>query len=288
MKTKVKYISFPLCVLVLDVILKDLAAAAQSILYYWTYIRSKEITACCPNLGDLKVRPSDLDDCIKTMSTDRAKYEEAIKIVSVSITENIPVHSIAGVKEGYKKVCGIISTFVEQTGAQPYCRISKEVLLKVSRGQFDNELFRILCAVKAIIGSRKPAMRITYDRIRFAMYGYKSKDAFANAQIKDKRVSEITDKMLRLRVRKLSAMKFFLTFTYNRKAVYYSTRFRSKKDIVNWLVEKKINKRKSELGIEDDTGSLFVKNSVEEVEEGYREILCAPDSKEQLRIMYSF
>jgi hypothetical protein len=287
------YIAFPLCVLALELVLKEMKLVAQSILYYWIYIKSGEITECCPNLCHLLKMPSDLDAIIKNKSNDRAAYEEAIKIVSVSIKEGIPVSSIEEVKKRYFLVESFISFFVKHTNAQPYCRISKDLLIQQSRGNFNDDLFRILCAVKAIIGSKKPAMRITYDRICYAMYGYKSKDAYDtiflnNEKLCDRRIETMTRRMLRSRIKKLTAMKFFMTFTYNHKAVYYSTRFSTKKDLVNWLMNKKVYQKKCELGIDDSAGSLFVKNSVEEIEEAYKSILSAPDSKEQLRIMFSF
>ncbi|MDP4176314.1 MAG: hypothetical protein Q8933_20200 [Bacteroidota bacterium] len=293
MKTKVKYFTFPLCVLALELALKEMKLVAQSILYYWIYKRSSEITECCPNLCHLPQMPRDLDAIIKNKDDDRIAYEEAIKIVSASITEDIPVTSIEDVKKQFCLVDSLINFFVKHTNSQPYCRISRDLLLQMSRGNFDGDLFRILCAVKAIIGSKKPAMRITYDRICYAMYGYKSKDAYdiislSDDKLCDRRVETMTRRMLRSRIKKLTAMKFFVTFTYNRKAVYYSTRFNMKKDLVNWLMNKKVYQRKCELGIDDSAGSLFVKNSIEEVEEGYRSIIGAPDSKEQLKIMFSF
>jgi len=170
---------------------------------------------------------------------------------------SIIVSEIQSTKERFSNVTNFIQEYEYKYGKDAYCRIGKNLLFETRDGKFQYKSFTVLCAIQSIIGKRKPFIRITKDRIRYRMWGYKSKD-IAQMEMNGEQ-SLLTDRQLKRIIDFLHAKKLFSKFTYARRQTFYSTRL-AYEELVTAVSNQKIYLAKKKSGIEDDKATEDIKS----------------------------
>lgn len=131
--------------------------------------------------------------------------------------------SLGGIEHNIKrheKVSKHINYFTAKYGKDSYTAIGKNLAFDCRDKGFNFDHFKLLCAINSILGRKKKFARITYDRILYAMNGYRSKTIYEKEQPKIKLLSS---KQLRSRIEFLHAKKLFSKFTYRNRQIFYST-----------------------------------------------------------------
>ncbi len=113
-------------------------------------------------------------------------------------------------------------------GKDSYCRIGKGLCFETSEGKFPYRQFAVLCAIQSILGKKAKFKRITKDRIRFAMHGYKSKQV-ALTELKGTE-KLLSDRQLGTVIDTLHSKGFFSRFTYANRQTFYSTYYKENID----------------------------------------------------------
>jgi len=143
----------------------------------------------------------------------------------------------------YEAVSEYIDEFEIQFGNDMWTRIGVDITWDTLKGDFDYESFAILCAINGILGAKDVYKRITLERIRAAMNGYKKysiyKEISQSGNLPNNNISEITDRTLYRRLDKLSEMNFFRKYTYKNRLTYYSTRIGSNKKLAETVCKLK-------------------------------------------------
>jgi hypothetical protein len=134
-------------------------------------------------------------------------------------------------------------------------------MFEVLDGRFDFKQFLVLCAFSSILGKKKKFVRITYDRIRYAMYGYKSKKIFEKT---DTKIELLTDKQLKRIIDILHSKKFFSKFTYRNRQIYYSTKLEDE-ELREAVKNSKIYWKKKQLQIVDKIFSNEIKSELDKL-----------------------
>jgi hypothetical protein len=134
-----------------------------------------------------------------------------------------------------------------QNGKDAYFRIGIDLIMNAHKGSFSEREFRVYCAIRSILGSRNPFLRITTDRIIHCMYGYKIKSAFEKTNI-----VPITKRQLRTTIEKLIDKNLITSFTNKKRFTYYSTKLKLP-ELINavkkYLEKKRMNKRSRQYSV---------------------------------------
>lgn len=187
-------------------------------------------------------RISELD---KYPSDFNRKNEKHKKILLAGDELGVILGSVTGTIANHNQLSSYINNFKIKHGKDSYCRVGKKLLFEVRDSQFDYRSFSVLCAIQSILGKSKKFKRITKDRIRYAMLGYKSK-AVALAEM-TKGTMLLTDRQIGTVVEVLHAKKFFSKFTYANRQTFFSTRlsndelYKAVKNAKIFWAEKKAN-----------------------------------------------
>jgi hypothetical protein len=181
------------------------------------------------------------------------------KILKSTSYFSITLRSIGRTIKIHENVSRYISNFVFRNGKDSYAAIGKNLAFECRDGGFNFEHFKILCAINSIIGKKKKFVRITYDRIRFAMSGYRSKGIF---EVEKPRIDLLTDKQLKNRIEFLNAKKFFPKFTYAKRQIYYSTKIDSNEELREAVKTSKIFWARKKLQLEDNAATMDIKKEL--------------------------
>lgn len=138
--------------------------------------------------------------------------------------------------QNHKLIKNYVDEFVNKYGEQPYCRIGEDFFREVIQGKFDPLTFRILCSVTAVQGKKSKWKIISKERMKSAIFGYKSIAVYNN---ENKRVKSISDYQIRERVKNLRTKNIISYITLFRNS-YYST-FITQKQLSD-IAEERYNK----------------------------------------------
>jgi hypothetical protein len=209
------FFTFPLCLLTISTVKEKVLA---SIISYCLVEKALSYKYDVDDLEILGHSVWELESKYPDYFNDNPLHNKLIKAADFfkvtlgSFNSNISRH---------KTVLKYISDYQTKYGKDSYSAIDKELLFECRDRGFSYELFTILCAINSIIGKKKKFVRITYDRIRYAMNGYRSKTIYQSAGVN---LRFLTDRQLKQRIDLLNAKKFFSKFTYQHRQVFFSTR----------------------------------------------------------------
>jgi hypothetical protein len=169
----------------------------------------------------------------------------------------------------HNEVSLFISNYQAKYGKDSFSAIEKGLLFECRDKGFSYELFTILCAINSIVGKKKKFARITYDRIRYAMHGYRSKSIYQITQAVQKtkiksQIQFLTDRQLKKRVDLLNAKKFFSKFTYQHRQIFISTRLNDEQ-LREAVKSSKIFWAKKKIQLVDQAYSLDIKKELENI-----------------------
>ena len=170
-----------------------------------------------------------------------------------------------------------INNFEEKNGKDSYAAIGLDLVWDCLGKGFGLEHFKILCAINSILGKRKKYVRITLDRIRYAMHGYRSKAVYNKSNHRSTKML-LSDKQLKNRIDFLNNKKFFSRFTYARRQTFYSTQIKSNEALIEAVKNYKVFRAKRKLGIEDKLGTDLIKIELERIKELRTKRLDAEDN----------
>ena len=143
-------------------------------------------------------------------------------IILAAICLGIRINNLKRTKLNHRDLHNFHASFENTYGKDAKVKIHKDVLLEVSEKSFDERMFRVYCGVLSVIG-KKPFVRITIRRIRYAMLGCKSENVF-NEFIRNPTL--LTARQVKTTIDKLVDRGFFDFFTHKNRMTYYSTQFR--------------------------------------------------------------
>lgn len=141
----------------------------------------------------------------------------------------IKIASINKNETEHRELLQHISKLENESGKSPVVKLNKDLLFDVRDNGFSLDLFRVYCAIKSIIG-KKIYCRITKDRIRYRMHGFKNEMDYINS---GDRVKLLSDYQIGNLCNKLKDLNLISTFTYKKRIKYFSTRWNEKHDIEN-------------------------------------------------------
>ena len=157
----------------------------------------------------------------------------------------------------FSEVSNFIQEYEYKYKKDAYCRIGKNLLFETRDGKFEYKNFAVLCAIQSIIGKTKKHYRITKDRIRYRMHGYKSKN-IAEQEMNGEQIL-LTDRQLGTIINFLYTKQFFSKFTYARRQTFYSTRL-TNEELREEIKNMKIYLAKKKSGFEDDKTTEEIKS----------------------------
>lgn len=143
--------------------------------------------------------------------------------------------------QSYESLSEYIEKFELRFGKDMWTRIGTALTSDTINEIFEYELFAIICAINGILGTQAAYKRITLNRIRAAMNGYKKYQIFEvfskSGKLPQNNLSAINDRTLYRKLDKLYKMNFFRRYTYKNRHTYYSTRIGSIDELVNTVCE---------------------------------------------------
>lgn len=156
--------------------------------------------------------------------------EEHFYIVFAALRYHMKIYDINSLLEKHKAINNFISYYEYKYGKDVRVKVHIQLLLDAKENRFPYDLFRLYCGVKSVLG-KKPFCRITSDRLRYRMLGFKSKKVFELEFSQDKLM---TRRQIEARIDKLIIKKLIGTITYKRRLKFYSSRYKDKQleDIV--------------------------------------------------------
>jgi hypothetical protein len=210
---------------------------------------------------------SEINNLVKHLIEEREKTiygykKESIyhkKILIAASHFGIIIPNVYSVIDEYNRVLELISPFITRNGKDAYCRIGKELLFDVREGKFDYKLFSVLCGIQSILRDDK-FKRITYDRIRYAMHGYKCKSVYEK---ENPGIKLLTDRQLKRLVDLLHAKQFFSRFTYANRQIFYSTKIDSDDQLREIVKQSKLFWDKNKSNIKDKITTLEIKQEIQ-------------------------
>lgn len=150
--------------------------------------------------------------------------EEHFYIVFAALRYHMKIYDINSLLEKHKAINSFISYYEYKYGKDVRVKVHIELLLDAKDNRFPYDLFRLYCGIKSVLG-KKPFCRITSDRLRFRMQGYKSQKVYEMEFGQDKL---FTRRQIEARIEKLINKKFISTVTYNRRLKFFSSRYKDK------------------------------------------------------------
>lgn len=144
-----------------------------------------------------------------------------IKLVLAAEEMHVILGSCNQSIQNHKLLSSHISNHLLKYSNNAYCRIGKALCFEARDGLFPYRQFLVLCGIQSILGNRKKFQRITKDRIRFAMYGYKSKTV-ALTEMKNEKL--LTDRQITTTVEILNSKRLITKFCYAGRQIFFTTR----------------------------------------------------------------
>jgi len=229
---------FPLCLLSRDCNTKD---KIDDLIGFAIYNHAKKIP---DEQAEIEV------EYIDSFSED---YDEDnydhIKVRVYAYRVDIKIGCIRSIFAEHEQCDQFIRNYELENGKDAWTQFNVSLLFDVRDGKFDYELFSIVCAVNAIIGKKKQYKRITRERIKAAMNGYKSNEIYQKElkqnRYRTNKLTQLPDHTLSRRLIKLSdeGLNFFRRFTYKSRETYYSTRIACVEELMESVIKHK-SKRK--------------------------------------------
>ena len=168
-----------------------------------------------------------------------------IRLLVAAQQLGIILESCSRLEKDYKKLLKHISNYAIKYGSDAYCRVGKRLCFEARDGILPYRQFAIICAVQSIIGKTAKYKKITKDRIRYAMRGYKSKNIALLEKEKDQ--IRLTDRQIGKTLEILQSKRLFTKFTFANRQPYYSTLLNNVDNVEQaiqilgeWIEEKKI------------------------------------------------
>lgn len=128
--------------------------------------------------------------------------------------------------ESHREIHNHISKFELKYGKDAYCRVGKGLCFETRDGIFPYRQFAVLCAIQSILGKSKKFKRITKNRIRYAVLGYKSESVAMKEKINIENL--LSDRQIGIIIDVLHSKQFFSKFTYANRQTFFSTRLMDK------------------------------------------------------------
>jgi len=167
-------------------------------------------------------------------------------IVLSAINIGIDIANLEKTKLSHKELDNYRARFENVYGTDAKVKIHKDILFEVREGQFDERMFRVYCGVLSVIGD-KQFVRITKERIMYAMLGCKSEKVF---QRFEQNYKLLTERKVKTTIDKLRDRGFFDCITYGKRMTFYSTKFREAalhSVVAEAIAKNKLKKEKSKL-----------------------------------------
>ena len=185
----------------------------------------------------------------RRLPSDFTDFDEShSKIVLAADELGITISSITKTLSNHQRISSHITAFTERYGKDAFCRIGKDICFETKVGKFEYSLFAVLCAIQSILGKKKRYCRITKDRIRYRMHGYKSREIAEQGMIHKSIL--LTDRQIGIRVNILYGKNLFSKFTYARRQTFYSTRL-GDKELAEKVKESKLYWAEKKTGTND-------------------------------------
>jgi len=185
------------------------------------------------------------------------------KILIASSHFGIIIYNVQNEIDEFNRLNEFITPYVVRNGKDAYCRIGKKLIFEVREGIFDYKLFSVLCGIQSILRGDK-FKRITYDRIRYAMHGYKSRAVFEK---ENPAIKLLTDRQLKRLVDLLHAKQFFSRFTYANRQIFYSTKIDNDEQLREIVKQSKLFWDKNKSNIRDKIITLEIKQEIQKERE---------------------
>lgn len=134
--------------------------------------------------------------------------------------------NITGTISDYEKLSKHISNHQIKFGKDSYCTIGQSICFDTMFGKFPYRQFAVLCAIQSCLGKKAKFKRITKDRIRFALMGFKSRSIAVQSLRGDEKL--LSDRQIGIVIDILHSKGFFSRFTYANRQSFYSTRFKER------------------------------------------------------------
>ena len=196
----------------------------------------------------------------RKLPSDFEEYNEThSKVVLAADELAMTVSSIKSTLLYHKTLAEYINDFKAKYGKDAYCRIGKKVCFETRDGKFKYSLFAVLCAIQSILGKTKLYCRITKERIRYRMQGYKSKP-IAKQEMQDE-TTLLSDRQIGNRITVLYGKNFFSKFTYAQRQTFYSTRL-SDEQLREKVKESKIYWAEKRAGLNDKIATNEIKTKL--------------------------
>ena len=183
------------------------------------------------------------------------------KILIASKRKSTTIYDCFSVFRKYEAVSDYKNSYELKFGGDMWTRIGVDIAWDTLKGDSEYELFAILCAINGILGTQDAYKRITLERIRAAMNGYKKYEIYdkisQSGKLPNNNLSGIKDRTLYRRLDKLSEMNFFRRYTYKNRLTYYSTRISSNEKLAEAVCKsksKRMRDRENIYGIEQTYG----------------------------------
>lgn len=156
-------------------------------------------------------------------------------LILAGIKMDINFSSIKELVEGYSEINAKIEQYERVHGKDVFVKIHKDILFDAIDKKIDKRFFNIYCAIKAVVGS-KDFKRITVERIKYAMCGFKLKRAYdievKNLSGKHKNSNcfkmnippLLTDRQIKTTLNKLRVRKLIAFYTNKNRFTYYATK----------------------------------------------------------------
>lgn len=164
--------------------------------------------------------------------------DEHYYFILASIQQGVAIHNIETVLFKHKRINNFISQYEHYHRKDVRVKVHRDLLVETRDGKFAFDLFRVYCAIKSILGI-KPFCRITSERIKYCMLGFKSKKVFELEKCTDTLFSR---GRIDYRINILSNKKLIDKVTFRKRIRFISTRFKGKQleDVVTTSLAFKI------------------------------------------------
>ncbi len=252
------FFQFPLCLLSIS---KDKEEIISSIISYCIVEKALSYKYDVLDIEEFGFDEDTIQDELFDYDIDNPLHNKVLKSANFF---GLELGSIGRNIKTYEKVSKYISDFQIRNGKDSYAAIGKELAFDCRDKGFNFEQFKILCAINSIVGQKKKFVRITYDRIKYAMHGYRSKTIYEKEK---PNFDLLTDKQLKNRIEFLNAKKFFSKFTYARRQIFYSTRINSNEELRDAVKASKLFWAKKKLQLEDNAATNDIKKELLKIKE---------------------
>lgn len=241
-----KFLEFPLCLLAVD----DPEILDKIISYSIVAYSLKIEKAVESRIFRVRDFPKGFD----------IKNEEHRRILLAGDELNITIASVNDKIITFNELDTYVQKCICDYGKQPYCRIGKKLCFEVRDKTFDENMFRILCAIQSKIGNKKSNKKMYKDEIRCRAFGCKTAKMLQKEKpnhyiyYSDKKMKRITDL--------LEAKQLISKFTYKRRITYYSTRL-NKEQLYEQIKKEKLYWEEKKLNILDANYSRCIEEEIE-------------------------